>query len=377
MKPSRLEISLPVLQANCRALRRFLPSGTALCAVIKADGYGHGLLQSAAAFAQGGADCVAVARCAEGVVLREGGFAGRIIVLGPPDDAAAAVAHELESMIATPAHIRQLAAAAQAFRRVARVHVKLDTGMSRLGARTTEEVTALAQALAEERFVTVAAVFSHLACADAPDDEPIKRQLARFHALTAPLDARGLAPLCHIANSAAMLRNSDCLLGMVRPGLAMYGCAPSPQIPLPDGIGPAMRWVAPIERLQWVPAGTEISYGARHVTQRETLLATVGIGYGDGYHRAVGRGCVLIGGQRAPVLGAVCMDHLMADVTDIAARGADIGEEAVLLGEQQGAVLTADDLAEAWGTIPYEVMLARLPRVQRVYTRDALWDSQA
>jgi alanine racemase len=272
-----------------------------------------------------------------------------------------ATVYELESA-------RALAQAAADLRSVARVHVKVDSGMGRLGLRAEQvaEVVTFVRALRELPHLEVEGLFTQLATADSADPAYALRQLERFEAVLGALGAAGLRPpLVHAANSAAIFNFSQAHYDMVRPGIAVYGLPPSDEVPLPPGFRPALAFKTQVAQVKEVPAGEGISYGATYITTAPTRVATLPVGYADGFRRGpLNWGEVLIRGQRAPLLGRVTMDQCMVDVTQI--PQARIGDEVVLIGRQGDDELTAAAVAERLGTIHYEVVAALLARVPRV-----------
>ena len=334
-------------------------------AVVKADAYGHGAPEVLTEALRQGAWGGAVALPEEGAQLRAAGLDCPILVLGGADAACARAAVECGLSQAAPDldALRLLSEAARALGRPARAHIKLDTGMGRIGARHAAELDAMLDYLGAHAEVELEGVFTHFARADEPgaDAEAYTRaQARRFVELCGRVTARGFNPVRHMANSAAMLRYPEYDMDMVRMGVSMYGFSP-----FVDGLRYAQRWVTRALFAKRVPAGAAISYGGTFVTARESLILTLPVGYADGYLRAWGnRASVLVRGQRAPVVGRVCMDQIMVDATDVA--GAQVGDEVVLLGAQGGERITPEELADLAGTIPYEVMLSVRARVPRV-----------
>ncbi|MBR4711363.1 MAG: alanine racemase [Clostridia bacterium] len=355
-------IDLAAIRGNVRALRTLVPARTGLLAVVKADAYGHGAVQVSRAALEAGASWLAVAHALEGVQLREAGIGAPILILGAatPADCRTAAAHGLTLTVCTPQHIRWAREAGGPVD----CHLKLDTGMGRIGARDEAEVRAVLDALADSPGVRLTGCFTHFADADGGDLAFTRTQLGRFRALS------GLLPggvTRHCANSAAIHRlMPEAAFDLVRMGVSLYGCPPVPStVPL----RPAMRWTAPVTYVKTIAAGEPVSYGCTWHASRETRVATVACGYGDGYHRAAsGRAYALVHGCRVPVIGRICMDQMMLDVTD--APPVRAGDEATLLGRDGGACITADELASWADTISYEVLLAATARVSRRWTDD-------
>lgn len=356
-------IDLAALRENVRLLRGALPRGTELMAVVKADGYGHGMAQTARSAIEAGAAALAVATAEEGATLRQAGIVAPVLVLGAsgPEEIEEGVRRGLTMTVCNPEAVRCAQAAAQA--REALVHLKLDTGMNRIGARNEEEVRAVLAALDECPGVRLTGVFTHFADADGDDMTFTRRQLERFERLAALLPD-GIAR--HCLNSAAIHRLPEAAFDMVRAGISMYGYPPVPtDLPL----RPCMRWTSQVTHIKEIAPGDTVSYGRTYRADQPRRVATVACGYGDGYHRAAsGKAEVIIRGRRVPVIGRICMDQMMADVTDI--PDVALGDEVVLMGESGGAVITAEDIAAWAGTISYEVLLSATGRVPRVWLHE-------
>lgn len=359
-RPTWAEVDLGALVGNLRTLRRRAGSRAKLMFVVKANAYGHdaALCASAAEKARA-ADWLGVSSVEEGMALREAGVRLPILVLGslyPFESVLAALAHDLTPIVASLESAKRVAEAAARLRRVVGVHVKVDTGMGRIGVRP-EAAVSLVRALKTLRGVRVDGIYTHLAKAE-DDRAYTSRQLRAFRSVLAALGREGLRPpLAHAANSAALLRHADSRMDLVRPGLAAYGLYP--------GFAPVLTLKSKIVFLKTVPKGTAVSYGAAWRAKRVSRVATLPVGYGDGYPRALsGRTSVLIGGRRCPVIGRVTMDQTMVDATDV--PSARVGDDVVLLGRQSGAEVPAAELARLCGTIPYETttgLSARVPRV--------------
>jgi alanine racemase len=368
MRPTRAAVDLARIRHNIRALRSRLAAGVRQMAVVKADAYGHGAVPVARAALAAGAEWLAVATVAEGLELRAADVTAPVLVLGPipAEDAPAAVAGMLSVTVCSREAAMQLAgAAAQAGKR-ADIHVKVDTGMGRLGVEPAEavEFTAWAASLPGLR---VEGVFSHFASADETDLTFARRQLARFRQVLAALEQRAVVvPLRHMANTAATLVLPESHFDLVRNGIGIYGLRPSPEVPLTVELRPALRWETAICHLKTVPPDTPLSYGSTFRSRRESRIATLPVGYADGYPRLLSnRGRVVVGRRLAPVVGRVCMDMILADVTDV--PGVTGGDRVLLIGRDGAAEVSADDIAELTGTINYEVTCAIGKRVPRQY----------
>lgn len=368
LRKNRVLIDLEALRHNYRLVKQYTAPTVHVMCVIKADGYGHGMLEAAQAFSEAGARHFAVAIAEEGVQLRENGIEGEILVLGAatPRAAAEAIRHSLSQTVFTPEMVRLIEREAVRLNRDAMVHIKLDTGMNRIGLRTVDEARAVAQALGECPHVKVSGIYTHMAVADEPDaegklNEYSLMQLERFRELRACFDPSIPA---HVANSALTLLSPGNDFDMVRAGIVLYGYPPVPtELPFRT----VMSWRTEVVYVKTIQAGESIGYGCAFTSTREMRVATVAVGYGDGYHRACSHGgMMLIRGRRAPILGRVCMDQTMVDVTDI--PEAAVGDEVVLLGRQGAEEIDAEEIARWADTISYEVLLSIAPRVPRLYT---------
>jgi alanine racemase len=362
-RPTVAEIDGRALADNFAELARIAGGRTAVLPVVKSDAYGHGLALVARILHDCGAERFAVATAAEGEALRAAGLNGSVLVLGGvyPAEHDRVVAARLTPVVWDIVAARALAARARAAGRVVAVHVKVDTGMSRLGAAPAD-APALLRALAELDGVTVEGLLTHFADAESVDHPGTVRQLGEFERLVAALeDARLRPPLVHAANSAATLTAPRARFDAVRPGLALYGIYPSPESRAAAPLRPVMRLVTRIIACRTIAAGVAVSYGGTFVARRTSTIATVPVGYADGYPRALSnRGEVMVRGVRAPVAGRVCMDQTMIDVTDVA--GAAPGDEVVLWG----GTLPVEEVAARADTIPYELLArvgVRVPRV--------------
>jgi alanine racemase len=366
-------VDLAALQANYRAIEAFLAARTPathhppdIIAVVKANAYGHGARHVALALEQAGASTLACADIEEGVALRRAGVRGRILVFGAlsVSDLAGLFDYDLTPTCSTPGAGRALQAAAAARGRRLRYHLKIDTGLNRLGFRHDNLVTTLPELFASPD-LDMAAVYTHFATADDPAHPLFDVQRARF---TEALDRIGrmgvVVPARHAANSAALLRDPRVWYEFVRPGLLLYGVVPAPSPPtLP--LRPVMSLGSRIVSVKHVRAGEGVGYGARFSPDTPRVVATVPAGYADGLDaRLGGRGHILVGGRRAPIVGAVSMDMLAVDVTGVPVEP---GDPVVLLGEQGPERITATEMAAAIGTIPYEILCRIGSRIERVY----------
>ena len=356
---------LSALRENVRLLKASLPENVQLMAVVKADAYGHGIVQTAKNALCAGAQWLAVARTDEGAMLRKAGVEAPILVLGAPSgyEIADGVGHNLTLTICAPAMAACVQRHAKRLGKPALVHIKVDTGMGRIGVRDENEMKALLAELEKCPDVRLTGVFTHFADADGSDEVYTRMQLERFQRMTALLPD-GI--LRHCANSAAIHRFPEAAMDMVRAGISMYGYPPvATDMPLQ----PVMTWRTAVTFVKTLQAGEKVSYGCTFTADRAMTVATIACGYGDGYHRAgSGKAEVLIHGRRCPVIGRICMDQMMADVTGL--DGVEPGDEAVLIGTQGNERITAEELAAWSGTISYEVLLAATERVHRLWVND-------
>jgi alanine racemase len=357
-------IDLDAVAANVATLvERAAPAE--VCAVVKADGYGHGAVPVSRAALRAGATWLAVAHVGEGERLREAGIDAPVLVLAEPEpaDFARVLAAGLRVTVYTAAGIEAAAGAGTGVLPVA-VHLKVDTGMHRVGA-APDEVVELARKIVEARSLELEAVWTHLAVADEPTNGFTEVQLARYRAVLGALDEVGLSPrLRHAANSAGAIAHPDARFDLVRCGIAVYGVAPSADLAGAIPLRPVMSLSARVGHVKTVHAGEAISYGQRHRFEHDTRVATVTIGYADGVRRDLYRrgGQVLLHGHRRPIVGTVTMDQIMVDC---GALPVEVGDEAVLIGRQGDEQITVDEVASRLDTIGYEVVCGVGPRVER------------
>jgi alanine racemase len=364
-------VDLGAIRANVGALRA--ATTAEVLAVVKADGYGHGLLPSARAAVAGGATWLGTALLDEALELRAAGITGpRVLawLVGPGEAWADALAADIDLSVNADWALAEVVAAARQTGTTARVHLKVDSGLSRGGAAPADwpDLVDAARKAEAEGAVRVVGLWSHLAYADAPGHPTIVRQAEVFRAAVAHAEAAGIDPeVRHLANSAATLTAPEQHFDLVRPGLAVYGLSPVPDVagPAAYGLRPAMTLAADLVHVKRVPAGTGVSYGHIYTTARETTLGLVPLGYADGVPRAGGNlAPVRVAGRTRPVAGRVCMDQLVLDLGD---DDVAVGDEVVLFGPGDDGGPTAQDWAEATGTISYEIVTRVGPRVPRVY----------
>jgi alanine racemase len=353
---ARATVDVAAIAANVGRVRRELADGVRVCAVVKADGYGHGVAHAVSGAGAGGAHWLATATAAEAVQVRElAGPDPPLLVLGvtTAEEAGQAVQVDADLVVWDEGFLSALPSSA-------RVHIKLDSGMGRLGTRDGALASRLADAAAARGML--AGLTTHFATADEVGDTFFGEQLARFTEWVAPLRERHREALVHAANSAATLRDSAAHFDMVRPGVALYGLDPFGQDAAARGLAPALRLTSWVGAVKPIARGQSAGYGRRFVAERDTQLATVPIGYGDGWRRGLTNNAdVLIGGRRFPLVGTVSMDNITVDIGADAGAVA-VGDEVVLLGD----TISAEEIAQRLATINYEVTCALLPRVPRV-----------
>ncbi|HVQ89485.1 MAG TPA: alanine racemase [Mycobacteriales bacterium] len=368
MLRTEARVDLDAIRQNVATLRA--GTSAAVMAVVKADGYGHGLVPSARAALAGGAAWLGVAFLEEALALRAAGIEAPILswLATPGEELVTAVSQRVDLSASAPWAVAEIVAAARAAGRPARLHLKADTGLSRGGAAMSDWpdlVTAAAKAAAGGE-VEIVGIWSHFAHADAPGHPTTDRQLAAYRDALAVAAGLGVTPqLRHLANSAATLTRPDAHFDLVRPGIAVYGLSPVPH-ESQFGLVPAMTLRSRVALAKRVPAGSGISYGHAYTTDRETGLALVPLGYADGVPRdATNRGPLLLGGRRRTISGRVCMDQFVVDVGDDAIAA---GDEVVLFGPGTAGEPTAQDWAEVLGTISYEIVTRVGVRVPRTHT---------
>ena len=365
-RPTRVRVDLDALSHNLRALRAH--AGVPVMAVVKANAYGHGLVPVALHLQAQGVEQLGVAFLEEGMALRRAGVTVPILVMGGifGPQAAQLISEDLEITVSSLDKLRQVEAAAESLGRRATIHLKLDTGMERIGVHSYHAGPFIEAAVAS-KWCTVKGVYSHLACADDPASPMTLQQLAKFVDACAHFTRLGAPmPIRHLANSGGVLHFPGTCLDMVRPGIALYGVLPDPASRATVDLRPAMSLVSQVVYFKVVPAGNPVSYGATWAPGADTRVVTVPIGYGDGFPRSLSnRGQVLVRGQRHAIVGRICMDQFMAD---IGPQGTAYNEDAVvLIGRQGEQAITCEDVALAAGTIPYEILVGLNTRIPREY----------
>ncbi|MEW5946037.1 MAG: alanine racemase [bacterium] len=368
-RPIWAEINCDNLTHNFRVVRGLAGETAGVTAVVKADAYGHGAVAVVRVLAGAGADMFAVASLEEALELRGAGLDVPVLVLGytQPAWASEVVANGIRQTVYHYNLAQALSREAVKRERAVKVHVKVDTGMGRIGV-FPENAVHFIEGLAKLPGIEVEGVFTHLSCADVPDDEYTVFQLERFSRLLGELERAGIGvPLRHAANSAGILRYPDSIFNMVRPGIMLHGLFPSER--LKDarlGLKPVMAIKSTVIELKTLPAGSRVSYGGTFRARRRVRVATLPAGYADGFGRRLSnRGSVIVEGRRAPIVGNVCMDFMVVDVTGI--PDVKVGDEATLIGRQGGEEIGVDETASLLGTINYEVVSLIGKRVPRVY----------
>ncbi len=362
-------VDLAAIERNCGRLRSIMGDGAELCAVVKADGYGHGAVECSRAALVGGASWLAVAASGEAADLRRAGVEARVLVMGALTGAEAreAAAAGADVVAWNERFAGELAAAAAELEEPVRVHVKLDTGMGRLGTKDVREALAVCDSVAADAGLELAGVMTHFATADEMDDAHFTEQLQAFDAFAARARETHPAVIAHAANSAAAFRDPASHFDMVRCGIAVYGLDPFQESAAERGLVPALSLRSYVADVKRFAAGDTAGYGRRWTANRETWVGVLPIGYGDGVRRALSNNAeVLVRGRRLPVVGTVSMDNITVDLgaeTDV-----EPGDPAVLIGSQDGEWITAEDVAKRIDTINYEVTSGLTPRVARRYS---------
>lgn len=368
LSPTRMEVFAEALRHNFEVVRFLVGRKRGVFAVIKADAYGHGAVRTAQIYRELGGDRFAVARLCEALELREAGISEDILILGqePEESAEIIVKQGLTCACAEGRFARALSREAAAKGKRAKVHLKVDTGMGRLGF-LPEDLDRTAPELFALPGLDVEGVFTHFAVADEARRDYTDMQFARFEKALSLLDGKGLqVRVRHACNSAGILAHRDKYLDAVRPGIMLYGVSPVECLPEGVTLRPTFSFKSAVVSLHDAAPSSGVGYGLRYVTRGRERIAVVPVGYADGWTRTLsGKTSVLIRGRRCPVLGTICMDQMMVDVTDL--NHVELGDEVVLIGRQGEAEITVQEIAELRGTIPYEIPIALSRRVPRVY----------
>lgn len=376
LRPAWVEVNLGAIQNNARRLKEIIGAGAELMAMVKANAYGHGAVETARAALRGGATWLGVYSAGEGVELRQAGIHAPILVVGPTpaEWAPTALAYDLTLTLSSREYAAPLAAVARRLGTRARLHVKIDTGMTRLGLSASTAADEI-RTLAQDEALEIEGLYTHFAVADEPHARGItnwgtnytRRQLEVFLRVADELARAGITiRYRHVANSAGCIHFPEARLNLARSGILLYGLHPSREVPRPAGFEPALAFKTRLALVRDTPPGTFVSYGATFETTRRARIGVLMTGYADGFRRGPQNyGEVLVRGKRAPVVGRVCMDQAMIDVTDI--PDAQAGDEVVLIGKQGKDEISAEEVAARLGTNNYEVVTTISPRVPRRY----------
>lgn len=373
LRPAWVEVSLENIKHNIREIRRLAGPDRLVTAVVKANGYGHGAVEVSKAALAAGADRLAVSMLSEALVLRESGLTCPILILGWTPERAyeTLIAYDITTAIYDLKEAEALNQTAGRLGKKAKIHIKVDTGMSRIGIMPTAEGARQVCAIVALPHLEAEGIFSHFSKADEADKWYADKQFETFQQFIHKIEeACGYQfPIRHIANSAAIIDLPDTHLDMVRAGIIIYGLYPSDEVAKAQiELRPTMTWQAEISRVQELPADTLVGYGGTYRTTAPTKVATVPVGYADGYDRHLSnKGVVAFRGHRLPVIGKVCMDQFMVDATgtDIA-----VGDQVTLIGRNGEAEVTWEEMAETLGTITYELVCKVAARVPRIYDEE-------
>lgn len=367
VRPTFVEVSLPILRANYEAIRSYV-SPAKMMPILKANGYGHGLVRVAQLMQELDADYIGVAFLEEGILLRQNGITMPILVLGGilGNQIPHFLDHDLTMTASSIGKLNQINEAAGHLGIMAKVHLKIDTGLERIGVHYYNAPSFL-EAAERCPHLHVEGIFSHFANADAADLNDARRQFARFEEVVSFYDRHSIQPpgIKHMANSAALIRLPESRLDMVRPGLLSFGVYPSPAVPREIAVTPAMSWKSHVVYFKVVRAGDPVGYGSTWSSHKSFRAVTVPVGYGDGYIRAMSHTAeVGIHGKRYPVVGTISMDQI---VVNIGSDSAYNNDEVILLGKRDGVCISCEEMAEWAGTVPYEILTNINTRVPRIY----------
>lgn len=373
------EIDIDAIKNNIISIRSYVSEKAKILGVVKADAYGHGYLEIAGTLLENGADMLAVACIDEAIQLRVCGFKCPILILGTSceDEAGDLVKNDITPACFSYSFAKALSDAAVKYNKTAKIHIKTDTGMGRIGYRFCDDADARLETLDEIMKIStlpnieIEGIFMHFSVADEDNDEYTNLQFERFMTLCDILEKNGLSiPIKHCANSAALIRFPHMHLDMVRPGIILYGHNPSGFVDCRKlSLKPAMAFKTKITNIKTVESGASISYGRKFIAKKITKIATIPVGYADGYSRLLsGRAYVIVGGKLCNLVGNICMDQCMIDVTDV--NNINIGDEVILFGNDGCAKVSVEELAEKMGTINYEILCMVGKRIPRIYIKD-------
>lgn len=365
-----IEVDLDAVCYNYRTVRSIVGDKTKICAVVKADAYGHGVMEIARTLSDEGVDYFAVAILDEAIELRKMGITKPILVLGPmmPGQAPYVLRYDLTQTICSIEMAEELSMEAFRRRKPVKIHIKVDTGMGRIGIGYEDAVAVIGR-IQDFPYLETEGIFTHFATADCPQKEYVREQWERFQQVLKDLKLQGVEiPIAHVATSATIIDLPEMKMDMVRPGLMLYGLYPHPSQKAKVDLKPALTYKARISYLKDITRRSSISYGRKYTAQVGEKIATLPLGYADGIRRMLTNlGEVLIGGKRCPMVGTVCMDHIMVNVTDL--DEVSRFDEAVLIGKQGKSEISLDEIAEKLCTIHYEVVSCLGKRVPRIYSR--------
>lgn len=369
IRPNYAIIDLENLGHNIAQVRKNVGGDVKILAVVKANAYGHGLVQISNAALRCGADLLGVAIPEEGKKLRQSGITAPILDFGGllPENAEMVVDYDITPTVFSESILLALQEKAAQQGKVLPLHIKVDTGMNRIGVKAPADLKHLLQLLKSCENLTLEGLYTHFAISEAADKRFTREQVRRFETMVDLARQMGYAPLLHAANSAAALDVAETRFDLVRMGLALYGYYTGPHCRRDANLLPVLTWKTSVVHVKWIQPGETVSYGRLFTATRPTRVATLPVGYGDGYRRCLSNNaCVLIGGMRVPVIGAVCMDQLLCDVTGLP-EDVRVGDEAVLMGCQGGECIDAEEMAAWADTITYEILLGINERVPRLY----------
>lgn len=368
-RDTMIEVNLDAIANNVQQFRQHLASGTQIMAVVKADAYGHGAIYVANAALQAGASCLGVSFVDEGIELREAGIVSPILILGytPPEDLLYALEHDLTLTIFSEESLQEINKIACQRKKSAKIHVKVDTGMGRIGLPPNKAVSFIKQA-SQMSHIHIEGIFTHFSTADEADQGYWRKQEGHFRQVVEELKEKNIhVPLIHCSNSAAAIEKPHSVYNMIRLGISLYGFYPSDEVNKNTvSLEPVLRLTSKVVQVKKPPKGTGISYGKTFMTSGHEWIATVPIGYADGIDRRLSNtGYALVNGTRVPIVGRVCMDYLMLDVTK--AYPVRVGDEVVFYGEQGTESIHVDEVAKQLQTINYEVVCMLGHRIPRIY----------
>jgi alanine racemase len=366
------EVDIAKLIKNIEEVKRLTHPNALVTAVVKANGYGHGATKIAKVFLEHGADRLAVAILDEAIELREAGYSVPILILGytPTEQLNEVVFYDLEQTVFSFETAQTISKLATAQKKHANIHIKVDTGMGRIGFETNENTIETIKNIAALPNIVIEGIFTHFAVADSTDKSYTNEQFKSFEAFYKQLSEQGIQiPIKHCANSAAIIDLPEYHLDMVRAGIMLYSVTPTKDMLRETHLEQVMTLKTKIAYLKTIEPSESISYGRTFIAHRKTTIATLPIGYADGYPRGLSnKGSVLVNGKRAPIVGRICMDQCMIDVTDI--FDVNVGDEVVLFGQQGDKFITIDELATTLGTINHEIICGINRRIPRLYIKD-------